>query len=47
MPLPLAPTPRQGDVASLPRPGLAPHAPLSRDRLAVRGRHSEKRSAGR
>jgi hypothetical protein len=59
MPLPLAPVPRQGCVAtghpsrqrdairSLPRAGQVLHAPLSRARLAIRERHSEKRSAGR
>lgn len=41
--LPLSPNARQGCVADAP----ALRAPLSRARLAVRRRHSEKRSAGR
>ncbi len=41
--LPLAPPARQGYVAAAP----ALRAPLSHARLAVAGRHSEKRSAGR
>ena len=41
-PLPLPPNAPQGCVANAP----ALRAPLSRVRLAVGGRHSEKRSAG-
>jgi len=41
-PLPLAPNTPQGYIADAP----AVYLPLSRVRLAVRGRHSEKRSAG-